>query len=476
MAVEDRVTLLSVGVDIGSSTSHLIFSRLELERVDARYVITSREVVHASEVMLTPYLDDSTIDHRTLGAFVAAQYAAAGIARADVDTGALILTGVALDRHNARAVADLFAEEAGRFVAVSAGDNLEAVMAATGSGAAAMSTRLGPVLNVDIGGGTTKVALCRHGQVEAVMAVDVGARLVACDDDGTVVRLEPAAHRLAARAGLRIALGARPAPDDLTTLAEEMVDVLLRALDGDPDVAPFVRVGSVTVPADLVAVTFSGGTSEYVHGRADTGYGDLGPLLGGVIVARSADWPAPVVETPAGLRATVIGASQHTVQVSGSTVCVDPADVVPLRNVPVVRPRFAWPDVIEPGDVARAVTDALARADQTGAATPVALVPRWEGAVSYARIGAFAAGVLDGLAAHVAAGHPVVLVFAGDIGGLIGLHLVEESDVPTGVVSVDGVELSEFDYIDIGELIPSSGAVPIVIKSLVFTPGARAGS
>ena len=92
------------------------------------------------------------------------QYDAAGIERSAVDTGALILTGVALLRDNARAIADLFAEEAGRFVAVSAGDNLEATMAAHGSGAVELSesSRRG-VMNIDIGGGTTKVVICRDG-------------------------------------------------------------------------------------------------------------------------------------------------------------------------------------------------------------------------------------------------------------------------------------------------------------------------
>src|SRR5712691_12594501 len=164
MAEEDRIVLTSVGVDIGSSTSHLLFSRLELERRDGRYVTVKRDVLYQSDILLTPYVGATTIDGASLGAFIDRQYVAAGQARQDVDTGALILTGVALLRDNARAIADLFAGEAGRFVAVSAGDNLEATMAAHGSGAVALSaTRGGGVMNIDIGGGTTKVVICRDG-------------------------------------------------------------------------------------------------------------------------------------------------------------------------------------------------------------------------------------------------------------------------------------------------------------------------
>src|SRR6266513_5931566 len=164
MADEDNIVLTSVGVDIGSSTSHLLFSRLELERQDTRYVTVRRDVLYQSEILLTPYRGTTTIDQQALKTFIDHQYAQAHLTRDQVDTGALILTGVALLRENARAIAELFAEDAGRFVAVSAGDNLEATMAAHGSGAVQLSESRGGVMNIDIGGGTTKVVNCRDGR------------------------------------------------------------------------------------------------------------------------------------------------------------------------------------------------------------------------------------------------------------------------------------------------------------------------
>src|SRR5919202_6251205 len=202
MAEEDRILLTSVGVDIGSSTSHLLFSRLELERQDNRYVTVKREVLYQSDILLTPYRGETTIDGAALGAFIEQQYERAGLARAQVDTGALILTGVALLRDNARSIAELFAGEAGRFVAVSAGDNLEATMAAHGSGAVALSTAHAAVMNIDIGGGTTKVVICRDGHSTELMAIDIGARLVAFDAEGVVTRVEPAGRDIARRLGM----------------------------------------------------------------------------------------------------------------------------------------------------------------------------------------------------------------------------------------------------------------------------------
>src|SRR6267378_3705575 len=176
---EDEIVVLSVGVDIGSSTSHLVFSRIVLERLDSRYVVTTRETFYESDILLTPYSAEETIDPQALGAFIERQYKDAKVDPDEIDTGALILTGVAVRRRNARKIGELFAAQAGKMVAVSAGDSLETVMAAYGSGAAAASIRdKQTIMNVDIGGGTSKIAVCADGKVIDLTAVDVGARLV----------------------------------------------------------------------------------------------------------------------------------------------------------------------------------------------------------------------------------------------------------------------------------------------------------
>lgn len=476
MAEEDRIVLTSVGVDIGSSTSHLLFSRLELERQDSRYVTVKRDVLYQSNILLTPYTDATTIDGTALGAFIDHQYQAAGLARAQVDTGALILTGVALLRQNARSIAELFAGEAGRFVAVSAGDNLEATMAAHGSGAIALSGIGGGVMNIDVGGGTTKVVICREGRAAELMAIDVGARLVAHDANGVLIRVEPAALRIAVRLGVQVELGERISTDDLRRMASHMVDELLGqvAVGSSPHGSHLLRTEPLKDRSGIAAITFSGGVSEYVHGRAQTTYGDLGPLIAEELRQRLGELGAPIVETAGGIRATVIGASQYTIQVSGSTIYLSPLDVVPVRNIPVIMPHFPWHEDDFDGDtVSHVIHDALRRFDLLDASVPVALAAQWEGSATYGRIKAFCAGTVRAMQPHVANGHPLILVFDSDIGGLLGLHFREEMRLALPIISIDGVELREFDYIDIGELIPSSGAVPVVIKSLVFPPVAH---
>ena len=181
----DNVELTTVGIDVGSATSHLMFSHLHLRRraqgYSTRFVVVERKVLHRSDVLLTPYQADGLIDARALERFIAGAYDAAGLSREDIDAGAVILTGVALERANSRRIAELFADEGGRFVCASAGHNLEALLAAHGSGSVARSADGEVVLNIDVGGGTTKYALCADGQVAATMAIWGGARLIVLD-------------------------------------------------------------------------------------------------------------------------------------------------------------------------------------------------------------------------------------------------------------------------------------------------------
>ena len=477
---EDEIRLVSVGVDIGSSTSHLVFSRLLLERLDNRYVVSERVVLHESEVLLTPYADDQSIDAAALRVFVDRQYALAQVRPDQIDSGALILTGVAVRRKNARAIGELFAAQAGKFVAVSAGDALETTLAAFGSGAAARSIREGTrVMNIDIGGGTSKIAVCDNGAVVDLSAIDIGARIVAFDAGGKVRRIEEAGARLAVEVGLALALGEVPEPAGLQRLVDRMADRLFEALQGpgcSAATAGLLRLPPLLSNRKPDVVCFSGGVAEYIYGRDQRAYGDLGPALAAAILQRVRAW-GPRIEAPdQGIRATVVGASQYTIQVSGSTIFVQPQSTLPLLNIPVITPALPLQDdVLDVGAIAAAVQAALLRMDMQHGEQSVALCYRWQGSATWARLDAFCRGVAAGLAPVVARGLPMVLVGDGDVGGLVGIHAHSELKLPCPMVSIDGIVLQEFDFIDIGALLDTSGAVPVVIKSLVFPQTAALG-
>jgi ethanolamine utilization protein EutA len=475
LEVEDEIRLSSVGVDIGSSTSHFVWSHLTLERLDNRYVVSERKVLHESEVLLTPYADDVTIDAAALGRFIEEQYRLAGIKPEAVDTGALILTGVAVRRSNARAIGELFAAQAGKFVSVSAGDALEATLSAYGSGAVARSIRESArVMNVDVGGGTSKIAVCESGEIVELTALDIGARIVSFAPDGRVARIEEAARRFAAESGLALEIGSPFDPEGLGRMIGRMADRLFEAMSReslDARTAALLRLPPLRNEREPDVLTFSGGVSEYLYGREGRGFGDLGLPLALAVLARVKDWGARLERPDEGLRATVIGASQYTVQVSGGTIFVEPQSVLPLRNVPVIAPELPLAeDTVDPERIAGAVRSALARLDLGSGERPVALCYRWRESASFARLDGFCRGVVSGLGTLLGRGLPLVLVGEGDIGGLVGIHCIEHLRLSNPVVSIDGIALKEFDFVDIGELIPASGAVPVVIKSLVF-PG-----
>ena len=479
LAEEDQICVLSVGVDIGSSTSHLVFSRIVLERLDSRYVVTEREAFFESDIVLTPYEEGDTIDAEALGHFIERQYADAQVDPDEIDTGALILTGVAVRRSNARRIGELFARQAGKMVAVSAGDSLETTMAAYGSGAVSRSISSGAaVMNVDIGGGTSKIAVCAEGRVIDLTAVDVGARLICFDREKRIIRIEDAGRRFAAALGLMLEVGDVLSQADATALAEAMADRLFEAMQrGAPLLrsVSLLRLAPLSHSVPVEALTFSGGVSEYIYGRQAAGFGDLGPQLAAAIRERVERAGAKIEPANAFIRATVIGASQYTTQVSGSTIYVAPLATLPLRNVPVIAPHLALDEaVIDLDDIRRAVGASLERLDLADGGSAVAVFLPWRGSATFARLDACCRGLIEGLAPVLSHGHPLVLVGDGDVGGLLGIHCREELKIDNAIVSVDGLDLKEFDYIDVGKMIDTSGAVPVVIKSLIFPQAAVA--
>jgi ethanolamine utilization protein EutA len=395
-------------------------------------------------------------------------FRAAGLTPDEVDTGAVILTGVAAERVNARAIADLFAETSGRFVCATAGHRLEAVLAAHGAGAVEISReRSAVVLHVDVGGGTSKLAVIRSGVVGEVAAIAVGARLVAFDSAGVVVRLEDAAIAIADTIGLRLRLGEALPASGRRALTAALAGALGEAMSGEtlsPLAADLMLTEPLTSPPRPELVTFSGGVSEFIYGEEDRDFGDLARELGRELA------PMTKGARPAELmRATAIGVSQFTIQVSGDTLFLSRPTLLPLRNLPVVH--AVLPDHSEPTPdaVATAIQVGFRRLDLEEGSRLVAVALDWRGAPAYRNLRALAEGIRAALPVGMRSGLPLVLVFTQDVARLMGGLLRDELAVTQDIVAIDGVELRELDYIDIGQLVDGRRVVPVVVKSLVFS-------
>lgn len=466
----DNVELTTVGIDVGSATSHLMFSHLHLRRraqgYSSRFVVVERRVLYRSAILLTPYQADGLIDADRLGRFIADAYRAAGLEREDIDAGAVILTGVALERANSRRIAELFAGEGGKFVCASAGHNLEALLAAHGSGSVARSADGEVVLNIDVGGGTTKYALCVDGEVAATMAVWGGSRLIVMDDEMRILRVEPPLARIAAALGIELEVGSNASDDILARLAEVLAARIIDSAAGSP--SDEVLAGELPAAPLPGRIIFSGGVSEYLAAESGASHGDLGPHLARALQARIEKLGVPVESAGERIRATVIGASQFTLQLSGNTIHLSGPLELPIHNVPVVAIELADDAEIDSGAVASSIARRAGQLDLAEREDAIAIAVSWAGEPRYAQLRALADGIA---AAHLASPRrncPLIMVLEADIGASMGSILRDEIGVPGAVVGIDGIELSDLDFVDIGEQIRPANVVPVVIKSLVF--------
>src|SRR5918996_1699042 len=467
-AVGPHTHLTSVGIDIGSSTSHLMFSRLLIgypSVLQRKPIVLERNVIARSPILLTPFSGDWNIEAGPLEELVDSTFNEAGLTREDIDTGAVIITGEAARRDNARKIAELFADDAGRFVCATAGPALEAIMAAHGSGAVLQSRELGlTLLNIDVGGGTTKVSVIDNGKIRATTAVNVGARLVAYDGADMIVRLEKGGRRVLTELGHNLDFGAKISRELRTRLANQMAQVLFDAIaKGAQPWADFHVSPPLAELPRIDGILFSGGVSEYIYSRETAAFGDLGPYLGRAIRDEAETRGFYILEAREGIRATVIGASQYTVQLSGETIFIPESLSLPVRNLRVFVAEVDWqPPVIE--RTASAVGKILDGRDVEVRGSPFALAFSTPPFTGYGAVQDMAKGIDRALETLPANDRPLALVFGQNVGQVVGGILSAKWDMPC----IDEVSLSELDFIDVGEVVDGEGFVPVVIKSLTF--------
>jgi ethanolamine utilization protein EutA len=467
--------LTSVGVDIGTSTSHVVFSSILLERNlksrTEKFEIKEKKVLHKGPIHLTPFSDPNTIDFGTLRKLILADYSDAGFELTQIDTGAVIITGETARKENAEEIVEALAGETGKFVAATAGPNFESVLAAHGSGAVVKSAETGlTILSCDIGGGSSNIAVCRDGKVVATAAINVGGRLVATDETGTIIRLEDTGRRIGEKAGLTLKLGQNLDYSSKQLLSETLADPLIEAIDGRCE-SEITKMLMMTTPLDFKdkvdEVMFSGGVAEFIYGLETNDYNDLGRMLAQSILKLVEKNKIPIVEPEHRIRATVIGAGQSSLQVSGSTTFLSSGLAYPLRNLPVITP-YVSKGKTSMRKVRDAIQSALKRFDIKEGVDPLILA--FEDAVrpSYESLTEFAKGIVAALPRTVANDTPILMCFDTDIGNSVGNVMKRETGVINEILSIDEISLHEGDFVDIGEPIIENVVVPVVVKTLVF--------
>ena len=476
----EMFTLKSVGIDIGSSTSHLVFSQLTLRREGAslsgRFKVTERKVLFRSNIMLTPYLSGTLIDIEKVKKFIDSAYKEAGLTPADVDTGAVIITGEALKKENAQPIVEYFAGHSGKFICAAAGHNHEALLAAYGCGAVDLSkSEHKTVLNVDMGGGTTKFSLIENGVVTQTAAINVGARLIAFDDAGVVTRIEDAGRTLMRELGYAVELEKKITEKEKEDFAALMAGVLAEIIERGPS-SPLAQQLMVTPPFknyrgfdQIDTIVFSGGVSEHIYNRDRASYGDVGPILGKNIRDYLKKLPRKELlrEPIEGIRATVIGAGEYTVQASGNTSYISDPAVLPVFGLKVVRASLR-----QGQPVLQALSQSLAKFDLTSFTSGLALSLSLDGQLDYKTIREIAEGVAAICKSSDPRKSPLYLALDVDIAKSLGAILKEELKLDREIIAIDGIEVGDLDYIDIGEPMGITEVIPVTVKSLMF-PGTK---
>jgi ethanolamine utilization protein EutA len=460
--------LTSVGIDIGSSTSHLMFSRLLIgypSLLQRKPIVVERNVIARSPILLTPFSGDWNIEAEPLRELIDDTFKEAGLTRDHIDTGAVIITGEAARRNNAGKIAELFADETGKFVCATAGPTLETIMAAHGSGAVLASREQGlTLLNIDVGGGTTKISVIVDGRIRATTAVNIGARLVAHDGAESVIRLEKGGRRFLAALGQNIDYGAKISDDLRQRLAARMAHVLFDAVaEGKQPWDEFYISSPLGELPKVDGILFSGGVSEYIYGRETQGFGDLGPYLGREIRKQADVRGFNILDAGEGIRATVIGASQYTVQLSGETIFIPESMSLPVRNLRVFVAQVDW-DAPVADRAEAAVRKVLGERDPEVRNAPFVLAFSTPPFVGYGAVQELAKGIDRALAVLPTEDQPSALVFVQNVGQVVGGMLSAQWNMPC----IDEVSLTELDFIDVGEVVEGEGFVPVVIKSLAF--------
>ncbi len=488
----DSRSILSVGIDVGTTTTQLVFSRLTLADTSRagqvpRIGITDKSVLYQSPIVFTPLADRETIDVIRLTDLVKREYAAAGVDPKQVETGAVIITGETAKKKNADEILRGLGGLAGEFVVTVAGPHLESLIAGRGAGAASYSQKhFCSVTSVDIGGGSANSALFKAGALVVAAAMNYGGRIIEIEHTtGRIRHLADPAKMILDDLGLRFLIGGTPSLNDLRRFTDRMADLTVELIEGAS--SPLAAKLYLTPPAQVsgsgTVLMLSGGIGHYyyhpinIDSVADaTIHDDLGPLLAESLRDHSVIKTYENVRPAETLRATVLGASSQTVTLSGSTIWAE-KEILPMKNVPVVRPSFVGAGLAPaqgdresrpytPAQIADAIADAVRRWDVNPASDNFAIALELDRTLDYTLLLQIASGLAE-FSKTLPAARPLVAIIERDYAQALG-QTVKAMAPDRPLLVIDQVGLQEGDYIDVGTPLMDGRVVPLSVKTLIF--------
>lgn len=469
--------ILSVGIDIGTSTTQLVFSKIIIENMASsfsipRIVIVDKKIIYESDIYFTPLISQNEIDGAKIRQIIEEEYKKAGVKLSDVNTGAVIITGETARKENASEVLKKLSGLAGDFVVATAGPDLESIIAGKGAGAAALSKDKGcTVVNLDIGGGTTNLAVFKDGEVIDTACLDIGGRLIKLKQN-TIEYISPKIKELCKFKNINLKEGMKADLDTVNQVIGEMVNVLEEALGIKEQSEIYKKIitnKGLKLDYKIDCVTFSGGVADCIYKDDNNDlfkYGDVGILLGKAIkqsnIAKKLKLEIPR-ET---IRATVVGAGSHTTEISGSTITFT-KDLFPIKNVPILK-LSSRDEANDYKNTANAIKEKLKWFNVEEGMQYVAIALKGVKNPSFKQVESIAKVLLEGMNDILNESFPIFIVVENDMAKALGQTMYRLLDRKKDVICIDSVNVENGDYIDVGRPLANGRVLPVVVKTLVL--------
>ena len=486
-----REELLSVVIDIGTSTTQLVFSKLMIENVASSFsvpkvVIVDKEIIYRSEIYFTPLRTPTEIDGAKVKDIIEGEYHKAGITKEQINTGAVIITGETARKENAKEVLASLSGFAGDFVVATAGPDLESIISGKGAGAHSYSKeRHTGVVNIDIGGGTSNLAVFWCGEVMDTGCLDVGGRLIKLDQQThAITYMSNTIKTLIARKKLDLEIGTIATKQNLQPIITAMVNALMQSVGLRPrdedfslfitqqdkeDVTEFTCDATIATKHPVTTISFSGGVADYVYQNQEVtdefAWGDIGILLGQAIQESPLCKELTVFTSVETIRATVVGAGTHTMEVSGSTITYT-SNVFPVKNLPILR--LTMEEELSADTISSAIHTKLNWFKLEGDLQKIAIAIQGLRSPSFVQVSEYANGLVSGMQELIKRELPLIILVEADMAKVLGQSMYHLLSYQKDVICIDGIHVENGDYIDIGKPVAEGTVLPVVIKTLIF--------